>query len=58
MRDEWSKNLPDGRTVVYTSDITAGIGGVITREVGDMIQTTHVNAPMSREQVETEFGDR
>jgi hypothetical protein len=57
MRDEWSKKLPDGQTVIYTSDITAGIGGAITRKVGDMIQTIQVSIPISREQVEAQFGD-
>jgi hypothetical protein len=52
MRDEWSKNLTDGRTVIYTSDITRGTGGVITRKVGDMIQTIQVNTPISQPSAE------
>jgi glutamate dehydrogenase/leucine dehydrogenase len=55
MQDEWSKKLPDGRTVVYTSDIVAGTGGVITAKIEYVIQTTAVKVPLTREDVEAEF---
>jgi hypothetical protein len=57
MFDEWSKKLPDGRTVVYTRNIVEGNGGTITAKVGDVTQTTYVNSPMTREQVEADFGN-
>jgi hypothetical protein len=55
MPDEWTKKLPDGRTVVYTSNIEAGTGGVITARVVDIAHTQHVYAPMTRQEVEALF---
>jgi hypothetical protein len=55
MQDEWSKKLPDGRTVFYTRDIVPGTGGVITAKIEYVIQTTAVKVPMTREDVEAEF---
>jgi hypothetical protein len=55
MQDEWTKKLADGRTVVYTSNIEAGTGGVITARVGDIALTQHVYAPMTRQEVEALF---
>jgi hypothetical protein len=57
MRDEWTKNLGDGRIAIYTMNIGDGTGGVITAKVGDIIQTRAVEGPMTREQVEAEFGN-
>lgn len=53
--DEWTKNLGDGRTVVYTSNIEAGTGGVISVRVGDIALTQHVYAPTTRQEVEALF---
>jgi hypothetical protein len=55
MPDQWTKKLPDGRTVVYTSNIEAGIGGVITARVDEIKHTKAVKAPMTREEVEAHF---
>ena len=55
MRDEWSKKLPGGRTVVYASDFTPGTIGVITAKEAGVTQNTLVTLPMTREQVEAEF---
>ena len=55
MIDEWTKNLPNGRTVAYSSDIAPETGGVITARVGDIALTQNVFAPMTREEVEALF---
>jgi hypothetical protein len=55
MPDQWTKKLPDGRTVVYTSNIEAGTGGVITARVEEIKRTKAVQAPMTREEVEAHF---
>ena len=55
--DEWTKELPDGRTVVYTSEIAPETGGVITASVGDIKQTGIALAPMTRQEVEAAFPD-
>jgi hypothetical protein len=53
--DEWSDTLADTRTVVYTSNIEVGTGGVITAHVGDITLTQAVYAPMTRQEVEAHF---
>jgi hypothetical protein len=55
MIDEWTKKLPDGRTVVYTMNIEAGTGGMITARVEEIKHTKTVQAPMTREEVEVRF---
>jgi hypothetical protein len=55
MPDQWTKKLPDGRTVVYTSNIEAGTGGVITARVEEIEHTNTGQAPMTREEVEVHF---
>jgi hypothetical protein len=55
MIDEWTKKLPDGRTVVYTMNIEAGTGGMITARVEEIKHTKTVQAPMTREEVEARF---
>jgi hypothetical protein len=55
MPDHWTKKLPDGRTVVYTSNIEADTGGVITARVEEIKHTKAVQAPMTREEVEDHF---
>jgi len=55
MIDEWTKNLPNGRTVTYSSDIVPETGGVITARVGDIALTQNVFAPMTHEDVEALF---
>jgi hypothetical protein len=55
MRDEWTKNLPDGRIVVFTSEFVLGNGGVIQARVGEIIRTRTVSGPMTREEVESRF---
>jgi hypothetical protein len=55
MEDEWTKKLPGGRTVAYTSNIEDGTGGVISAHVGDIALTQHVYAPMTRQEVEALF---
>ena len=54
-RDEWIKNLADGRTAVYTSNIETSTGGVISARVGDAAITQHVYEPMTRQEVEAFF---
>lgn len=55
MRDEWSKKLPGGRTVVYASDFMPGTIGVITAKEAGVTQNALVTLPMTRKQVEAEF---
>jgi hypothetical protein len=55
--DEWTKNLADGRPVIYTSDITQETGGVITACIGGITHTLAVQAPMTRQEVEAAFPD-
>ena len=55
MPDQWTKKLPDGRTVVYTSNIDAVTGGVITARVEEIKHTKTVQASMTREEVEVHF---
>ena len=55
MSDQWTKKLPDGRTVVYTMNIEAGTGGMITARVEEIRHTKTVQAPMTREEVEARF---
>jgi hypothetical protein len=55
MPDEWTKKLPDGRTVVYTSEFIPENGGVITAQVGKTVHTRAVQAPLTREEVEARF---
>jgi len=55
MPDHWTKKLPDTRTVVYTSNIEPGTGGVITARVEEIKHTKAVQAPMTREEVEAQF---
>ena len=55
MQDKWSKKLPDGRTVVCTSEFRAGNGGVITAELDQIVFTRTVPGQMTREEVEARF---
>ena len=55
MPDQWTKKLPDGRTVVYTSNIDAVTGGVITARVEEIKHTKTVQVSMTREEVEVHF---
>ena len=55
MSDQWTKKLSDGRTVVYTMNIEAGTGGMITARVEEIKHTKTVQAPMTREEVEARF---
>jgi hypothetical protein len=55
LRDEWTKKLPDGRVVVYTSEFDPENGGVITAQVGKIVRTRAVQAPTTREDVEAKF---
>jgi hypothetical protein len=55
MHDKWSKKLTDDRTVVYTSEVLAGNGGVITAELDEIIITRTVPRQMTREEVEAHF---
>ena len=59
MRDEWTKTLPDGRSVSYSSDGAPGVGAVISAKIeGQSVgETTNVPAPLTREQVEAAFAD-
>jgi hypothetical protein len=68
--DKWTKELPDGRFVVYTRHTTQETGGVITARVGhiapnaeavvvphngDIVHTEKAQAPLTREEVEAHF---
>ena len=55
MPDQWTKKLPDGRTVVYTRDVSPESGGVITARVDEVKSTKTVQTAMTREQVEAHF---
>jgi hypothetical protein len=55
MHDKWSKKLPDGRTVIYTSEFLAEDGGVISAEVDETVLTRSVPTQMTREEVEARF---
>jgi hypothetical protein len=55
--DEWTSTLADGRTVVYTSNIEEGTGGMITAHVGDITSALAVQTPMTRQEVEAAFPD-
>jgi hypothetical protein len=55
MPDQWTKKLPDGRTVVYTRDVSPESGGVITARVDEIKHTKPVHRPMTREEVEAQF---
>jgi hypothetical protein len=55
MRDEWTKKLPDERTVIYSLEFVPGNGGVITGYVGEIVRTRTVQFPMTREEVEAQF---
>jgi hypothetical protein len=55
MSDQWTKKLSDGRTVVYTMNIEAGTGGMITARVEEIKHTKTVQTPMTREEVEARF---
>jgi hypothetical protein len=57
MSDQWTKKLPDGRTVVDTSDISPEGAGMITARVGEIKHTKTVQAPMTREEVEVHFNN-
>lgn len=54
-RDEWSKELAGGRTVVYASEFTPGTIGLITAEEAGVTENALVMLPMTRKQVEAEF---
>jgi hypothetical protein len=56
-RDRWEKKLSSGETVLYTSEITPGYGGVISARKGAKVQTVSVDKPLSREEVEAVFND-
>jgi hypothetical protein len=68
--DKWTKELPNGRFVVYTRNtapetggaITARVGyvapnaeGVVVPQAGDIVHTDVAQAPMTREEVEAHF---
>ena len=57
--DEWTNKLPDGRTVVYTSNLGSPLsglgGGVITAQVGDIRHTDTATLPMTRQEIEAAF---
>ncbi len=56
--DQWTKKLPDGQIVDYTSNVGPGnIGGPITAQVrGELIKHEGIaTRPMSREEIEAEF---
>jgi hypothetical protein len=55
MRDEWTKKLPDDRTVIYTSEFVPGNGGVIIMYLDEIARTHIVEAPLTREEVEVHF---
>lgn len=54
--DQWTKKLPDGRTVVYRSNIgLESGGGPITALVGDIKHTDIAIHPMTRQEIEAAF---
>jgi len=55
MRDEWTKKLPDERTVVYSLEFVPGNRVVITAYSGEIVRTRTVQFPMTREEVEAKF---
>ena len=57
MRDEWTKQLSDGRIVIFTLEFDPDQGGVITAQVGEVIRTRTIRELMTREKVETYFAN-
>jgi hypothetical protein len=55
MQDKWSKNLPGGRTVVYTSEFLVGNGGIITAQLDEIVVTRTVQEELTRDEVEARF---
>ena len=55
MRDEWTKELPDERTVIYTSKFVPGNGGVIAAHVSELVRTPTVQVQVTREEVDAQF---
>ena len=56
--DEWTNNLPDGRTVVYTSDIGPGRGGgpITAQAEGVVFKHTDIAThEMTRQEIEAAF---
>jgi hypothetical protein len=59
--DQWPNKLPDGRTVVYGSDIGPGlVGGPIDAQAeGDIIKHTDIaTCEMNRHEIEAIFAER
>jgi hypothetical protein len=55
MPDEWTKKLPDDRTVIYASEFVPGSCGVIIMFSDEIARTHIVEAPLTREEVEAHF---
>jgi hypothetical protein len=55
MRDEWTKQLYDGRIVHYTLEFDPAQGGVITAHVGEVTRTRTIRELTTREKVEAYF---
>jgi len=55
MYDEWTRKLPDGRIIRYTSDCEHGRPGRITAAIDGLTKTLEVDDEPTREEVEEHF---
>lgn len=55
MYDEWTRKLPDGRLIRYTSDCEHGRPGRITATIDQRTKTLEVDDVPTREEVEEQF---
>jgi hypothetical protein len=55
MYDEWTRKLPDGRLIRYTSDVEPRRGGRISVTINDRTKTLEVDDAPTREEVEGHF---
>jgi hypothetical protein len=55
MYDEWTRKLPDGRFIRYTSTVEPGRGGIIVATVDGRTKTLEVDNAVTREEVEEHF---
>jgi hypothetical protein len=53
--DEWSRKLPDGRIIRYTSNVEYGRPGMITAAIDGQTKTMEIEGTPTREEVEEQF---
>jgi hypothetical protein len=55
MYDEWTRKLPDGRMVRYTSDVEHGRRGTVTATIDGRTKTLELDDVPTREEVQEHF---